>query len=317
MASFVIPVWNGEEFLEETIESALAQTEPRVEVIVVDDGSTDRSLAIAEGRAGRDARLRVVRRPRSGVSRARNAGIDVSRGRYLVFLDADDLVPPDKVRSQAAVLDERQEIDVVYGESDDYVLGPGGTWSTKSMDRTFPDGEAAVLRGDCPFAIHAGLFRREAVLRVGGFAVTPWCTEDRLLHARLVLAGCRFLFVPGPRCLYRQRGDSRSRTDVGMGEGCLEMVRLLLRERPPGLRGADGALRERARWLTLCLAEIHARAGRRGAARRALLRSLRYRRGPGHLLEVLRGLLRPGRLATPTGAPEADGNPGGPPPPVG
>lgn len=95
--SVVIPCYNGAPFLRETIESALAQTVPPLEVIVVDDGSTDDSAALAESFG---EPVRVIRQPNQGESVARNRGIDEARGEWIAFLDADDLWAANKSECQ-------------------------------------------------------------------------------------------------------------------------------------------------------------------------------------------------------------------------
>ncbi|MEN9662536.1 MAG: hypothetical protein RL324_1485 [Verrucomicrobiota bacterium] len=98
LVSILIPCHNAEPWLAETLESALAQTWPAKEIIVVDDGSTDRSLEIARGFESRG--VRIISQPNAGASAARNAAWRASRGEWLQFLDADDLLAPDKIERQ-------------------------------------------------------------------------------------------------------------------------------------------------------------------------------------------------------------------------
>ena len=100
LVSVVITAWNMEAWIGETLDSALAQTHPHVEVIVVDDGSTDSTPAILARYAGR---IRTLRQSNQGLAAARNAGIALSRGEYVALLDADDLWTPDKLAVQVAV----------------------------------------------------------------------------------------------------------------------------------------------------------------------------------------------------------------------
>ncbi len=100
--SVIIPCYNGAAFLSETLKSALGQTMPPMEIIVIDDGSTDDSAAIAEA-AG--VQVRVIRQSNQGESVARNRGIDEAKGEWIAFLDADDLWLPHKLERQLAVAD--------------------------------------------------------------------------------------------------------------------------------------------------------------------------------------------------------------------
>lgn len=98
IVSIVIPVYNAERFLWACIDSIQAQTFKDWEVILVDDGSTDKSAAICDRIVKNDARFRVIHQENGGVSTARNAGIDAANGRYLMFVDADDMLYPDCIK---------------------------------------------------------------------------------------------------------------------------------------------------------------------------------------------------------------------------
>ena len=94
LISVIIPVYNQEEYLSTAIESVLAQTHRNLEVILVDDGSTDGSGRICDDYAARDPRVRVIHQQNGGLSAARNAGLDIAGGEWLAFIDADDAVGP-------------------------------------------------------------------------------------------------------------------------------------------------------------------------------------------------------------------------------
>lgn len=110
--SVIIPTYNFGHFIEESVGSVLAQIVTDLEVLVVDDGSTDDTLA----RLARidDARLRVLRIPKQGVGAARNHGIDHARGQYVAFLDADDRWRHDKLTRQVAILDDEPDVGFVF-----------------------------------------------------------------------------------------------------------------------------------------------------------------------------------------------------------
>ena len=100
----VVPAYNAARTLARTLESALNQTHRALEVLVVDDGSSDGTAALAREFSERDSRLRVIVQPNGGVARARNRGIQEARAKYVAPLDADDLWHPTKLAKQLAVL---------------------------------------------------------------------------------------------------------------------------------------------------------------------------------------------------------------------
>ncbi|MFN7999123.1 MAG: glycosyltransferase family A protein [Bryobacteraceae bacterium] len=114
LVSVVIPAWNRAAFLGEAIASALGQEGGTVEVIVVDDGSSDETAEVAE-RFGEP--VRVLRQAHAGIGAARNRGVAAARGEWLAFLDADDVWPPGKLRLQRAALDADSTLDMVFGHA--------------------------------------------------------------------------------------------------------------------------------------------------------------------------------------------------------
>lgn len=109
--SVVIPCYNGAKFLRETLDSVLSQTYPVLEVLVIDDGSTDDSAAIAESYG---SPIRVIRQPNQGESVARNRGIDEAKGDWIAFLDADDLWEPVKIEKQIAFSELHPEVKCIH-----------------------------------------------------------------------------------------------------------------------------------------------------------------------------------------------------------
>jgi glycosyltransferase involved in cell wall biosynthesis len=111
LISCIVPVFNGERYLGETLDSILAQTYRPLEIIVVDDGSTDGTAAVA---ARYDQRIHYLRQPNAGEAKARHSGLSAARGEFIAFLDADDLWHPDKLTRQIFRLSERPDIDLCF-----------------------------------------------------------------------------------------------------------------------------------------------------------------------------------------------------------
>jgi glycosyltransferase involved in cell wall biosynthesis len=149
LVSVIVPVYNGERFLETCLTSLLAQDHPGIQVIVVDDGSTDGSAELAERFA---PEVRVLRRPHEGLGASRNAGIEAATGSLVGFCDADDWWKPHKATVQVAYLAEHPEVDLVLCRQDT-VVEPG----TDAPDWLIPDQVYGDLDGVSPTS---ALFRR-------------------------------------------------------------------------------------------------------------------------------------------------------------
>lgn len=110
--SIITPCYNGERFIGETIESVLGQTYANWEMLIVDDGSRDRTAAIASGYAAKDARIRLIRQKNGGTANARNNAIRQAEGRYIALLDADDLWEPDFLERQLEFMRKKNALCV-------------------------------------------------------------------------------------------------------------------------------------------------------------------------------------------------------------
>lgn len=163
LVSVIIPVYNGERFLGEAIQSALAQDYAPIEIVVADDGSTDGSLAVARSFPG----VTVLELPHGGVSIARNEAVAASKGEWLAFLDADDLWMPAKISAQVAAGSEKDTIGIVLCEQmHKFDSVPAWwVWPTDPKSKT------------C-FEPSAWLVRRAAFDYVGGFEPGRALGED-------------------------------------------------------------------------------------------------------------------------------------------
>lgn len=171
--SIVIPCYNGERFLAEAIDAALAQTYAQCEVIVVDDGSTDGSATIMQKYAGR---IRLVQQTNAGLPAARNAGIRASTGDYLAFLDADDYWSPDFIEKMVQGL-EFSGAAIAYCGWQNIGLPGGRGEPFVPPDYEQPNKLETMITG-VRWPVHAALTRRDVAMTTGGFD-PKWSTcED-------------------------------------------------------------------------------------------------------------------------------------------
>ena len=149
LVSIITPCYNGARFLADTIESVLGQTYAHWEMIIVDDGSTDETPAIAEGYANRDGRVRLIRQRNAGTAHARNTAMKQAQGRYIALLDADDLWEPDFLEKQLAFMNQTGVICVcsAYRHIDEY--GREIQHPTKPLPRITPKDMRVMNRIGC------------------------------------------------------------------------------------------------------------------------------------------------------------------------
>jgi CDP-glycerol glycerophosphotransferase len=134
MISVVVPVYDVEDYLADCLDSVLAQSVDDLEVVLVDDGSTDGSAAIAQSYVDRDRRFRLVSQANGGLSKARNTGIDAATGDLLAFLDSDDLLPPNAYELLLGAL-EQTGSDFATGNV--HRLSSWGTWQAHYLEQAF------------------------------------------------------------------------------------------------------------------------------------------------------------------------------------
>ena len=177
--SIIIPCLNGERYLAEALSSALAQTHDNVEVVFIDDGSTDGSLAIARG----FPQVTVLSQPNAGISVARNAGMDASEGEYVLFLDADDRLARGAVRDHLAGFAAAPDAAMVYGAAR-IIDAAGGVIEQQPASTGYMRREEMLVR-DTPLPSQC-MYRRDAVTAAGRFVPGLRMVEDYDLQFRIV-----------------------------------------------------------------------------------------------------------------------------------
>ena len=189
--SIVMPCHNNDAYLKQAIDSVLAQTYPSKEVIVIDDGSTDRSLDILDSFGDR---IRWYTQPNQGAPAARNRGLTLSEGTYIKFLDADDLLLPHTIEQQVALAEALppQTKAIVYGNVQRIdTIGQPLPFDNPRPSQPGDDPIAHILE-HCPLT-SCPLHRKDYLEAIGGFDPTLKKGQEHDLHLRLVLSGVRFI----------------------------------------------------------------------------------------------------------------------------
>jgi glycosyltransferase involved in cell wall biosynthesis len=230
--SVVIPVYNGEKTIRETIESILNQTFKDFELIIINDGSEDATLEVVS--SFQDTRLKVFSYPNAGLSASRNRGTFHAVGEYISFIDADDLWTPDKLEAQLKTLQDNPEAAVAYSwtnyiDESSQFLRPGGK-PTASGNVL---GKLLVIN----FLENGSnaLFLRQALIDVGGFDESLSCAEDWDIYLRLA-AHYSFVVVPSPQILYRVSTHSMSTNVVRQEAACLTVLKRAYAQAPKSIQ---------------------------------------------------------------------------------
>ena len=226
--SVIIPVYNGEEYLEEAVKSVLNQPWRDLEVICVNDGSTDNSVSILESIAKADNRVHIVHQKNQGVAEARNRGIDLARGKYVAFLDQDDRYCRDVVTNELIERIRKMPFDLV---SFSYYH------SNQKMSRgtLFPRQDAVVFdifqRGGENYRHHSSYFYRTDFLRDKSIRVDRYRNEDERFRMQAIFQAEIALYVSKPIFIYRNNRGSVTHQKGAVSKvllSCIEGYRELL-----------------------------------------------------------------------------------------
>lgn len=220
--SVVIPAYNAEKCLGETLTSVLAQTRPADEILVIDDGSQDDTEKVAKSFGDR---IRYIRQANQGIAAARNTGIREARSEWIALLDHDDLMLPDKLQKQMAIIESRPELAVVYSSFDAFY--PDG--STKHV-AAFPAQKLwPAIRYRTPVLPSTAIIRRSALEEIGGFR-NVYCADDWDLWFRLIrrYSPKAFYGVPETLTRYRQWENNESKKVESVSRTVLQLTDSLL-----------------------------------------------------------------------------------------
>jgi len=219
--SVIIPVFNGEATIEETIISISNQTFKDIEIIIINDGSTDATLEIIENIS--DTRIKIFSYPNAGLSASRNRGISQAKGEYISFIDADDLWAPDKLESQWQALQKNPQAAIAYSWTD-YI--DESSKFIKSGRRIKINGDAFSKLLITNFLENGSnpLIGKTALEKVGGFDESLFAAEDIDMWLRLA-ANYEFICVEKPQILYRTSTTSMSTNLKRQEAATLEVIK--------------------------------------------------------------------------------------------
>lgn len=192
--SVIMPCYNAEKYIEDAINSILGQTFECFELIIIDDGSTDRSLSYAYALQEKDDRIKIIRNESNrGIGYSRNRGIRESRGEYIALMDTDDIAYSNRFKDQVTVLDENKEIDAVSGYYD--IITQNGLVENQSELHEYSAKEVAIrLLFKCVIADSSAMCRKSVLVKnnimfpenfraVGAYKF--WC--EFALHGTIVV----------------------------------------------------------------------------------------------------------------------------------
>lgn len=226
--SVVIPAYNGERYIDVAIQSALDQSHPPQEIIVVDDGSADRTRQVAESFG---PRVTVITQENGGVAAARNAGVKAARGEWIALLDQDDYFLPQKLAQQAALIERDPQLVLVYAG---YLL----VRESAVVDEraAFPASDLwPALRYRSAITPCSAVIRKSALAEIGFFNAQYRMCDDWECWLRLLrrYSAASFAAVPDPLCAYRLWDGNHSKKSIRMLAEIERVIELAVGDLPP------------------------------------------------------------------------------------
>lgn len=212
--SILVPAFNAEKFISNTILSVKNQNFTEWEMIIVDDGSTDNTVEIINSYAAKDKRIKLFTQKNKGGQIARNVAFSHSSGEYIVLLDADDQILPNKLYRQSEILDENSDYGLVYGDTwhcNDQMMHVQLESLKYPGQHVSGDVYEKIINGNI-FAVHSAMVRRKCILDVGLHDENPELIADWDLWVR-VAEKYKFLYEPIPVAEYRFHNSMSAKSD--------------------------------------------------------------------------------------------------------
>lgn len=280
IVSVIIPAYNAEQYIAETLASVVNQTLKDIEVIVVDDGSKDNTAAAVQAFPS----VRYVRKTNGGVSAARNHGANLAQGEFLAFLDADDIWHPDKLRQQVLALSQHPECDLCRTHSSTKAESLQQFRQAKESANVDYDTEPNLASSflDPYFTTSTVMVRRAAFDRVGGFDPKLRIAEDIDFYLKVLAPAPTVLFMKESLVYKRPVAGSLGDDSAAGYVQLLAVYHRFLAEHPQAQRTLGRAVVDKAFYhLYTCLARSMMWVGRNQEARAAALSAMKH--GPRKL----------------------------------
>jgi glycosyltransferase involved in cell wall biosynthesis len=224
--SVIMPAYNVAPYVGAAIESVLDQTFTDLELLVIDDGSTDATFDVAAAWAARDSRVQLMRKPNGGISSGRNHGLRAASGAVIAILDSDDVWSPDYLATQMRILERRPEIDIVTGNAW-FLGGRLNGLPARPVPYCRPAPDLAQILTDETAVFIMSIFRYRVYQTIGGFDESLQTNEDYDFWLRAAIAGFLFYRNDQPLGHYRRRDDSLSASELRMVRGILRVYQKL------------------------------------------------------------------------------------------
>ncbi len=251
LVSILIPAYNAERLIADTIRSAIAQTWPRKEILVVDDGSKDQTLATA--RQFESESVRIVASKNQGAAATRNLALQLSQGDYIQYLDADDLLAPDKIERQLAALGEGDSRRILLSSpwAPFYYRTRGARFVHNSLCQDLSPVEWFLRKmgENLHMQTATWLTSRELAEAAGPWDTRQLSDDDGEYFARVLLASDGTRFVPGTGVFYRATG-SISLSQIGNSDKKKDAMLLSMKLHIQYLRSLEESERVRKACLT-------------------------------------------------------------------
>ncbi len=273
LVSVVIPVYNGEKKIQETIDSILNQTFSDFEIVVINDGSIDSTIEIIEKVS--DSRLRLFSYSNTGLAASRNRGLAQASGEFISFIDADDLWTADKLEAQLRALREYPQAAVAYSWTDYINESSQFLHSGRRITATGDVYEKLLVMNFLENGSNP-LIRRQALTAVGGFDESLPAAEDWDLWLRLA-ARYQFVAVQSAQVLYRVSANSMSTNLSRQEAASLQVIERAFSQAPKSLQYLKKhSLAQLYKYLTFKTLEVHPGKQKSIHAAKFLWRCVKY-----------------------------------------